>query len=211
VDNKQRLFTYYLADNLFVQGGATNNGGNALQYWVQNHLPASGDFNKIIETAFAVSPGCDGLVCLPYFFGERAPVWDADAKPVFSGTADKHSELHFVRAIMEGICFTFKQLLHALEERENTIDCIYASGGFIQSKQWIQLMADILQRKIIISNTADASAMGAIFLGMRAMNLIHDLKEVKKYIVQEEVFLPSRVPAEVYDRNFEIFKHLYKK
>jgi gluconokinase len=211
VDKNLRLFTYYLAENLFVQGGATNNGGNTLQYWVQQHLPAAGDFNKVIETAFAVSPGCDGLVCLPYFFGERAPVWDADAKPVFSGTAGMHTELHFVRAVMEGICFTFKQILHALEEGESIIECIYASGGFIQSKQWVQLMADILQRKIIISNTADASAMGAIFLGMKAMNYIQNLQEVKRYIVEQEIFLPSRLSAEVYERNFEVFKHLYKK
>jgi gluconokinase len=211
VDNKQRLFTYYLADNLFIQGGATNNGGNALQYWVQHHLPAADDFNKIIEQVFTVSPGCNGLVCLPYFFGERAPVWDADAKPVFNGTADMHTDLHFIRAIMEGICFTFKQLLHALEEDGSTVDCIYASGGFIQSKQWVQMMADILQKKIIITNTADASAMGAIFLGMKAMNYIQDLQEVKRNIVQEEKFLPSIVSAEVYDRNFEIFEQLYKK
>jgi gluconokinase len=211
VDKNLRLFTYYLAENLFVQGGATNNGGNALQYWVRQHLPAAGDFNKIVETAFTVSAGCDGLVCLPYFFGERAPVWDADAKPVFSGAGGIHTNLHFIRAIMEGICFTFKQLLHALDENENPIDYIYASGGFIQSKQWVQLMADILQRKIIISNTADASAMGAVFLGMRAMNLIPDLKGIKKFIVQEEIFLPSALSAETYNRNFELFKHLYKK
>ncbi len=211
VDNKQRLFTYYLADNLFVQGGATNNGGNALQYWIQQHLPDAGDFNKIIEHAFTVSPGCDGLVCLPYFFGERAPVWDADAKPVFSGAADKHTQLYFVRAIMEGICFTFRQLLQALEEEENIIDCIYASGGFIQSKQWVQMMADILQRKIIISNTADASAIGAVFLGMKAMNYMQDLHAIKRRITGEEIFLPSTEPVEVYNRNFEIFKQLYKK
>jgi gluconokinase len=211
VDKNLRLFTYYLAENLFVQGGATNNGGNTLQLWVQQHFPAAGDFNKIIETALTVSAGCEGLVCLPYFFGERAPVWDADAKPVFSGAADNHTELHFIRAIMEGICFTFRQLQQVLEEDGNTIDCIYASGGFIQSKQWVQLMADILQKKIVITNTADASAMGAIFLGMKAMNLIPDLKAIKRFIVQEEIFLPSALSTETYNRNFEIFRHLYKK
>jgi gluconokinase len=211
VDKEQRLFTYYLADNLFVQGGATNNGGNVLQYWVQNHFPSAGDFNKIIEAAFTVSAGCNGLVCLPYFFGERAPVWDADAKAVFSGESDNHGDLHFVRAVMEGICFTFRQLLHALEENKKTIDCIYASGGFIQSKQWVQLMADILQKKIIISNTADASAIGAVFLAMKALNFIQNLQEVKKYIKEGEVFVPSSAYREVYKRNFEIFKHLYKK
>lgn len=211
VDNKQRLFTYYLADNLFVQGGATNNGGNALRYWVQQHFPGADDFNKIIEHAFTVSPGCSGLVCLPYFFGERAPVWDADAKPVFSGAADTLTELHFVRAVMEGVCFTFRQLLYALEENGNTIDCIYASGGFIQSKQWVQMMTDILQKKIIICNTADASAMGAVFLGMKAMSYIQDLHEVKRHIAEEEIFLPSTVSVEVYNQNFEIFKNLYKK
>ena len=72
-------------------------------------------------------------------------------------------------------------------------------------------MADILQKKIIITNTADASAMGAVFLGMKAMNYIQDLCEVKKHIAEGEIFLPSTVSAEVYNQNFEIFKELYKK
>ena len=71
--------------------------------------------NSFAEAVDKAVTGCDGLVCLPYFGGERAPVWNAAARGIFSGIHNGHRQAEFKRAILEGIGFSFRGYLEKLE------------------------------------------------------------------------------------------------
>ena len=152
-DPKERIFNYILTEHLFVSGGATNNGGAVLQWYIGNFLGkgAAGakDLGAFVDEAAKVAPGCDGLVFLPYLQGERAPLWDAEAKGVFFGIRSVHTQRHFMRAVLEGISFSLFQVGASLEETIGPIACIYASGGFIRSELWLQLLADLFGKKVL--------------------------------------------------------------
>ena len=212
-DVKQRIFNYILTENLYVSGGAVNNGGIVAQWFVDNFSNnVAGnpeDFSARMEEAGSISPGSDGLIFLPYLLGERAPVWDADARGVFFGISPKHTQAHFMRAVIEGISFSLYQVGVSLEETIGPIRHIYASGGFIQSGMWLQLIADMFNKKLFVTNTADASAIGAAMLGFFACGLISDISEVKKMITVHAVLEPDEQKHEIYQRNFLIFVSLY--
>ncbi len=214
-DQHGRLFAYILDDSKFVCGGASNNGGIVLKWFSENMLDrpfsSAESFNWFMQTAAKAPAGSNGLIFLPYIYGERAPVWDADARGVFLGINSSHTSSHFTRAILEGISFSLCQILHAMEESGVGIDTVYASGGFIESDFWLQLLSDILNKKVIVSHAADASAMGAIFLAMRAMGFIHDWSEVKGLVVTSAVFHPDSTTHGEYKKNFQVFSSLYKK
>src|SRR5690606_27115926 len=116
---------------------------------------------------------------LPYIYGERAPVWNAGAKGVFFGISSKHGMGHFMRAIMEGICFALYGILKSMEDIIGEVGNIYASGGFIKSDRWVSMMADVLGRKIFVTQSEDSSATGAAIMGMMALGIINDVKEVQ--------------------------------
>ncbi len=86
-DGKQRLFNYLLTDNIYIAGGPINNGGNVLQWFASNFMKkpfvTPADFDGFITEAFNIEPGSGKLIFLPYIYGERAPVWDAEARGVF--------------------------------------------------------------------------------------------------------------------------------
>ncbi|MDH7463476.1 gluconokinase [Chitinophagaceae bacterium 26-R-25] len=215
-DEKERLFTYILNDDYCVSGGAINNGGIVLKWWMEQMLQDKNiddkDFNSFFDAISKIPAGAEGLVCLPYFYGERAPVWDADAKGAFVGVSAKHSQAHFMRAVAEGICFAFAQLVKILEENFGPISRIYASGGFIQSGVWVQMLANILQKKINVNTAADASAFGAVCMAMLATKTINNIEDVKKLIpVDDKEYLPDESTREVYARQFGVFDSLYEK
>jgi len=215
-DEKERLFTYILNGDHYVSGGAINNGGIVLKWWMEQMLQDKNieeqDFNKFFDAISKIPAGADGLVCLPYFYGERAPVWDADAKGAFIGVTAKHSQAHFMRAVAEGICFAFAQLVKILEENFGPISRIYASGGFIQSSVWVQMLANILQKKITVNNAADASAFGAVCMAMLATKTINNIEDVKKLIpADDKEYLPDGNTKDVYARQFLMFDSLYEK
>jgi gluconokinase len=213
-DDKKRLFNYIITDDLFITGGPANNGGIVLKWFTElfnNDEETETDIDKILELASEADAGAGNLIFLPYLLGERAPMWDANAKGVFFGLDNLHEKKHLARAVVEGICFGMNDILVALEETNGNIENIYASGGFIQSRFWLQVLADIFGKRIIISNVADASATGAAIIGMKALGWIEKLEDARFLLHKGETFEPSEELHEKYKKLFVIFQILYVK
>lgn len=207
------LFCYPVLENLYIKGGAINNGGKALQWFAEHFLKgemvSSDLFSKAIELAGEVSPGSEGLLFLPYLQGERAPVWNGNARGVFFGIHSNHGRSHFARAVLEGIGYAMYDVFCELNQPDDFIDALLASGGFVQSPFWVQLIADIFDKKIVVNNVSDASATGAAVLGRFALGLITK-PEFNPSSGQEQTFYPNAETHEIYRKRFLAFRSLYK-
>ena len=214
-DHDQRLFNYILDEKTFLTGGAINNGGIVIKWFLDVFMDTGHSdeekMKSILEKAAEVPAGSEGLIFLPYLYGERAPVWDASAKGVFIGVNAIHKKEHFMRAVLEGISFSLLQIIKSLEETGETVHTIFANGGFIQSSLWVKILADILNKKIVVSRAADASAMGAIFIAMKYLGTLKDWRDVKAIIQVDEQFDPDPLLQEDYSANYAVFEHLYGK
>ena len=216
-ENQQRLFSYILKPGLYVVGGPVNNGGLILR-WFRDQFAADlkeqaiaqgkDPYELIIAQAAAVPAGAQGLVFLPYLLGERAPIWDAAARGMFFGVGIHHTRAHFGRAVLEGILLGLYQIGLALEETTGPIHEIHAGGGFARSAFWVQLLADIFNKKVILTETIESSAWGAALLGLEALGwqpAAGESAPPKK----QQVFVPDAASHAVYLQNFSIFEKLY--
>ncbi|HEY2584118.1 MAG TPA: gluconokinase, partial [Mucilaginibacter sp.] len=140
------VFNYLLDEKTFVCGGAVNNGGIALNWLLKNFFDKKSPDNKDYEALFSeiatIPAGSDGLIFLPYLYGERAPLWDTKSCGVFFNIKPQHTHAHFLRAGLEGICFALNNVLQTVEESSVPINQINISGGFITSPVWTQILAD---------------------------------------------------------------------
>ncbi len=82
------------------------------------------------------------------------------------------------------------------------------SGGFVHSKTWMQILADITGKKVCLIQTEDASAIGAALLGMKAINLrdSYSIQNFKNNIVIE----PDINNHGLHKKYYGIFKNLYE-
>jgi len=206
---------YYLASNLFYAGGAINSGGIILN-WLRDGLLAGGPesraapYEKIIARAKSVSPGAEGLIFLPYLFGERTPYWNPDARGVFFGIAPEHRQEHFARAVLEGITMAVAHIFSLLENSPGGVSEIRASGGFIQSEFWGQLLADLLGKPVIIPGPKQGSALGAAILAMVGAGAIKNLGEARKFTRPEKIIKPDLKKTAFYRERFSLFLKLYQ-
>jgi len=214
-DSKERIFNYILTESLYVSGGPVNNGGNTVKWYVENFMekPGAGpkDFSTYMQVIDDIPAGSGGLIFLPYLYGERAPVWDANAKGVFFGILPNHTAKFFLRAVIEGISFSLYQIGLSLEETIGKIEKIYASGGFIQSTAWLQMIADIFNKDVYVMNVADASAIGAAIIGQYALGKIKNLEESRQMISVQKTYFPDEHRHSIYMKNFSVFERLYDK
>ena len=203
-------FNYLLDETIFICGGPVNNGGSAVQWLLKNFLLQEGkdeDYDLLFHRIENVHAGSDGLIFLPYIYGERAPVWDEESCGVFFGIKSHHTRDHFSRAVLEGVCFALKDVLCNVEASDQPVNQINASGGFIQSPVWVQLLADVTGKKICIQQTEDASAIGAAWLCLKAMNVITSYNSLSQK--DGTIIHPQKQAGDVYEKNYTVFKRLY--
>jgi gluconokinase len=87
------------------------------------------------------------------------------------------------------------------------VDEICASGGFAKSDFWLQLVADVFQKKVTITNNVEGSAWGAVLLALKTLGL--EAKTSEKSLIK--MFLPDSTKAELYEQLHQKFERLYVK
>ena len=166
-DTEHQLFNYLLFDDYAVVGGATNNGGKVLEWTyelLRGHFPSIG---AMIEAAVG-APDTD-LHFTPYLYGERAPIWDAQATAGFQKLRGHHKPVDLARAVLLGVTDNVIEILRQLEEATCPSEVIYASGGFTRSVGWVELLAKRSGRRVEVAHTPQASAFGAALIAVRGL------------------------------------------
>jgi gluconokinase len=206
-------FNYLLTKDVFISGGPINNGGVVLKWYTEVFLrktmKTSADYDALLQEITDVKPGSDGLIFIPYLLGERAPIWDSEACGVFFGIRNFHTQAHFTRAVVEGISMALYSIAAAMESSGLAIEQIHVSGGFVESEEWLQILADIFNKKICLINAEDASAIGAAYLGLKALNVIDDYHHLRAD--HNVTYDPDASKHAVYAKCFTIYKRLYQK
>jgi gluconokinase len=204
-------FNYVLDKNTFISGGPVNNGGVALKWYMEcflkKTLNTAEDYNLILGEIEAIEPGANGLIFLPYLLGERAPIWNSETCSVFFGATNQHKQSHFTRAVIEGITFALYDVASELEKAGLSINCINVSGGFVHSELWLQILSDIFNKKVCLINAEDASALGAGYLALKALNIIDSYDVLSKK--EHKEFVPSTENHQRYQKSFARYKRLY--
>ena len=215
-DKQQRFFNYLLTEDFYVSGGPTNSGGVIFEWFAKQF----GDFknpydleyamDELIAVATKVSAGSEGLIFLPYLLGERAPIWDANARGVYFGINIKHERQHFIRAIIEGIIYEIYSIGKTLEEH-CTFNSLSINGSFASIPLCAQIIADIFNKPVSISQHNYSVGLGAYLLSATEMGIYKTLDEAAKSIVLPEQYFPKKNLNSIYMSHFEIFEKLSVK
>jgi len=214
LDPRGRSWCYAIDAAHWLVGGAINNGGVALS-WLrdclnQAHVRQPLTFEDVLALAGRAPVGSGGLVCLPFFAGERSPNWNLNARAVFFGMSLGHEARHLARALLEGMAFRFKSLLAVLTEVGLDVRQIVASGGFTQSELWLQVMADALGRELSVPEWGETSALAAAFWPFLSMGGAASISEIRNWVQFSRIQQPVPEHAAAYDRIYPLYTELYR-
>jgi len=217
LDEASRTWCYAIDHQHWLVGGAINNGGIALS-WLQDlfhgafpNLPREMQmsFDDLTSLAGRAGPGAGGIICLPLFAGERSPGWNLQARATFFGLSLHHKIEHLARAILEGISFRFRSVYDVLAEIAGDMRQIRASGGFTRSPFWLQLVADVLNRELVVPAWGETSSLGAALWAIRGAGTLSCLDDIEKLIPIGAVCRPDPGNSEIYERLYVLYKDLY--
>lgn len=154
-----------------------------------------------------VKPGSNGIVALPYFMGERAPIWNSNARGVIFGLSLSHSKYDLFHAFEEAVCYALRNSMEQIGT--NLGDYIIIAGGVTHSPQWVQMFADVTGYPVRIpKNNAEAGLGDAIMAGLTTHQL--KLSQVKQWQVLGQPVKPNPKNHQIYNKYYQLYKDLYQ-
>jgi xylulokinase len=189
--------------------GVTQGAGLSLQ-WFRNQLAPGAAYDALTAEAAGSPAGSQGLFWLPYLMGERTPHLDALARGGWIGLTNKHKRADLIRAVIEGVSYSQRDCLDIIEGLGVTVNSVRASGGGAQSPFWRQLLASILNKRVVTLETQEGSAYGAALLALAGSGEYASTQEVCRAAIREtDSVSPNAADAALYERGHKVYQSLY--
>lgn len=199
---------YYTSEGKWLAGAATSGVGNCLE-WLRLVMCGGG---TDLESLSALTDAVDvtnAPVFLPFLYGERCPGWHDNRRGGFLALDFTHTLGDLYYAVLEGVLFSLYQCYLRLVSLGCEPERIYVSGGIVRCPRWLQMLADIFQREILVSDVSDVSTMGAIALAAKAMGEISSLEQFPMAV--DRIVTPDRSKAGLYRERFGRYLEWYQK
>ncbi|WP_130291114.1 FGGY-family carbohydrate kinase [Pseudonocardia sediminis] len=188
--------TYSLAAGMATSGAVTN--------WLRDLV--GGDHTELVAAAADVAPGSGGLLLLPYFAGERTPLFDPDARGVLAGLTTGHGRAEMYRAVLEGIAHGVRHNLEVMRDAGGTADRLVAVGGGTQGGLWTRIVTDVTGLPQHVPRQTVGASLGDAFLAAIATGARPD---IRVWNPVEHTIEPDPAAAATYAEYHRHYRSLY--
>ncbi len=206
--NKKLFMDYHLIPNQYLINGCMASSGSLIK-WFQTQFANDLTYKELDELAAEIPAGSDGLYLLPYFLGEKTPIFDPYARGVFWGLSLQHTRAHLFHAILEGISYGFLHHVKILEGMGQVISKVRVTNGGAKSFLWKQITADVLGFPLEIVDGHPGSSLGVAFLAGKSIGAFASWDDVDRFINIKATINPCLENREIYENNFEFYKEIY--
>ena len=195
-----------------------SHGGICLE-WLRKNLerpqadgrrPSPEPYREIDAQVMKKMAEPSNLLFYPYFNGSPAPNADAGNRGAFLGLDLCHDRYDLARAIMEGVAYQAAWMLDSLlPGKSPDLNCLKLLGGATKSSVWPQMMANILNKPVLMPKVTHMACAGAAILaGLATRIYATPLDGYKNQIREETVVCPAPADAAACRISFERYKRL---
>lgn len=165
---------------------------------------AGEELGRLAEAAAAVAPGSDGLVLLPYFAGERTPLFDPRARGCWVGLTLHHTRAHLYRSTLEGVAMGARHNFEAMTEAGATPRRLVAVGGGTRGNLWTRVMSNVTGVRQDVPKTTIGASYGDARMAADACGV-----DTSGWNPVAERIEPDAATASLYDELYGVYRRTY--
>jgi xylulokinase len=219
-NSRQFWGTRFLEPHTYAVAGGMSTAGSLTRWFRDNFAvgelagEAGGGENAyavLAELAAASPPGARGLVALPYFAGERTPIFDPDAKGLLIGLTLSHSRGDVYRALLESVGYGIRHNLDAMRSEGMAPTRILAVGGGTLNRSWMQMVSDIAGIEQHIPAQQIGAAYGDAFLAGVGVGLFGSTRDAGRWVQMQQIVKPDASTHARYSHYYEVYRQVYRE
>ncbi len=183
-------------------------------------------YEALFAQAARAAAGADKLLFLPYLAGERAPIWNPDARGVFFGLTLRHGHAEMARAVLESTAFAMRDVIDVMESLGAKVSDLRVTGRSSRNPVWNQIKADITGKPVLAPRFSDAELLGDLSIALYSLEGggsvesggptddgvdVNSLVDLTARIARiERIFEPDSTKTKLYDDLFGVYRQTYK-
>lgn len=184
-------------------GGTTTYGlegyaavtGSAVQ-WLRDGTKMIAESHETEAMATSVEDN-GGVYFVPALAGLSAPYWDSYARGMIIGITRGTRRSHLVRATLEGIVYSMKDFIGAMQDDSGVnIQRLSSDGGASVNNFLMQFQADILGIEVVRPSVTEATSLGAAYMAGLAVDFWPSPEACFAGQTVDRVFTPKMSEAE---------------
>jgi xylulokinase len=186
-----------------LAGGMATSG--ALTAWIRD-LCGGVPYEELTQQARAVPAGSDALVVLPYFAGERTPIFDPDARGSIVGLTLSHGRGHLYRAVLEATAYGIRHTFEVMRAAGGSAEQLVAVGGGTKGGLWTQIVSDVTGIPQQVPEQTIGASYGDALLAARAVGLAKPDTDWTRIAHTVE---PDERHRALYQELYHVYRELY--
>lgn len=211
INDPRLMCVSHIAEGCFNVSGFTSTSGKALEWFKNATGREAADYAELFNDIAGIPAGSNRLLFLPYLAGERAPIWDPDARGAFVELTLNHGRREMTRAVVESVAYSVRDIIEVMEEAGASVRDLRITGRPSRSPLWNQIKADVTGRRILVPAARDSDLMGDACLALYGLGEFGSIAAASDAIVtMSAIFEPDPSNARVYDEMFGLYRESYQ-
>jgi len=167
---------------------------------------------RLTKEAQALKPGVSGLMALDWNNGNRTILVDPQLTGLLVGMTLHTNRAEMYRALLEATAFGALTIINRIEEYGIPIARVICCGGISEKNAlFMQIYADVLNRPMLLSRSAQTCALGAAIAGALVAGAHPTIESAVQAMtgVKAKVFRPIPQHVAVYRELYGVYKILH--
>lgn len=206
--DKRLFIDYHVLPERFLLNGCMASSGSIVKWYTR--ILGDNDLDSMTERAKKLPPGSEGLVLLPYFIGEKTPIFDTQARGVILGLSLYHSREHIFRAILEAVAYGFLHHIEVIKDMGFTIRNVYISNGGAKSELWKHILLDVVGYEGTYVPNHPGSSLGAAILAAHGAGITRDWSDLRSFLAKGVHISYEQKNHRSYQKFFTLYRKTYE-
>ena len=163
------------------------------------------------KEAEKISPKETGIIAIDWLNGRRTPFADQELKGAIIGLSLGSNAPKIYRALVESTAFGAKAIIERFEEEGIELEDVIAGGGIPKKAPFVmQVISDVLNRTVRVTESKQVAALGAAMSAATAAGIYKTIPEAQKAMGSgySAVYHPDKGNAGFYGRMFLKYKEI---
>lgn len=207
---KMILFSFDDKSYSYLLQGAVQSSGSTFDWWVRGILGEE-DFTEADRLADTERSPDSGVLFYPHLMGDKTLYADPGIRGAFIGLSTETNRSDMLYAVIEGLCFSFRELAEKMCLPLSHFKSVKVVGGGARSHVWMQTLSNVLNIPIEQMDGMIGPAFGIALLSAYRYGCFDSLEQISEGAVKvKKCFSPQSGAVAACEQKYRRYLRIHK-
>lgn len=204
------LFSFDGKQFSYLVQGAVQSNGSTFSWWIKKIMDME-DFSGVDRIVDIQKSAANQLLFYPHLMGDKTIYGDPDLRGAFLGLSPEYGKSDMIYAVVEGLCFAFRELAEKMQMPTDNFESIKVVGGGANSEVWMQTLANVFHKKVEQLDGNVGAAFGIALLAAHCYGCVEAIGRMPDEIMQiKRFFEPDSELHMLYEKKYRTYLRIHE-